>query len=713
MFVMSLGIRGFNPIWTEFDLQGQIFDDTFYLFVLENTIPYIPATVYHDPDLNVPWTNPIQFLGNGTLPVDIYFEPDVVYRLEFRQGPTQADPLIYEVNNYVAGEGGSTPVDTVAFASSNQITNPQFSLINFESPITISATDPDPIEIGPGWFLEVAGSGSVTMTQVPLNNSNENPSNAPYALQLTLTGWTADSIFLRQRFQQNGMLWANKFVSSTLTARVEGTPRAVSAILVDSEGAPLATVLDVPAVNQQWNEFTGYGELPETTNTDTPPDAYIDYKLVIPNNIDLYVTSIQLVVQEIAIEPSFEQDTIERQVDHTFHYYKPLLEFKPIPSYLVGWDFPLNPSQFGPTAPTGAVALGAIGANKSAYVWDQTIAFQTANSAIASSRSTAGNLVITTSVSTRFAIIQYLDHKQVQKILINNLSVNTVLAASTAVNMTVSLWYTDNASLPVVTAGTNNSLVTGLDADGFPTVVSGWTQLARKNGQKATFAAPTSLATQEDATNGFSGWEALDKTTVATQLWFAIVVGTGTMPISSTVEFSSISLVPGDIPTIPAPQTADEVLRECQYYYEKSYDYNVHTATATAVGQRYSYNTTLFNAGLGNHDQLYLNSFALDYKQSKRLAPTVTFYGPDGTSAASGGSVSVGIYRNGAAVAAAGNPQNYSISSNYALQGNSEGRVCINCVTTTTLRKDFAGGNISDEGKILYHYEADARLGII
>ena len=120
---MALGIRGANPIWSEVDLQGKLFDDTFYLFVLENTIPYIPATVYHDPDLNVPWTNPIRFLANGTLPVDIYFESDVVYRLEFRQGPTQQYPLIYEVDNYVAGAGGSTPVDTVAFTSSNQITN--------------------------------------------------------------------------------------------------------------------------------------------------------------------------------------------------------------------------------------------------------------------------------------------------------------------------------------------------------------------------------------------------------------------------------------------------------------------------------------------------------------------------------------------------------------------------------------------------------------
>jgi microcystin-dependent protein len=322
---MALGIRGANPIWSEVDLQGNLFDDTFYLFVLENTIPYIPATVYHDPDLNVPWTQPIRFLANGTLPVDIYFEADVVYRLEFRQGNTQQAPLIYEVNNYVAGTGGSTPVDTVAFASSNQITNPQFVLMNLQNPVTITGTDPDPIQLAPGWTLSLAGTGSVTITQVPLNDSNINPSNAPFALQLTMSGWTADSVILRQRFQQNGMLWADKIVSSTITARLNGSPQTISATLVDSNNSVLGTVLPLTTVNEEWNEYTGYADLPTSTNPNTPPAAYIEYLLHMPSNIDIYVTSFQLVVQELPIEPSFEQDSVDRQIDHTYNRAYPIV----------------------------------------------------------------------------------------------------------------------------------------------------------------------------------------------------------------------------------------------------------------------------------------------------------------------------------------------------------------------------------------------------
>jgi microcystin-dependent protein len=320
---MALGIRGPNPIWSEVDLQGKLFDDTFWLFVLENEIPYVPATVFHDPDLNVPWSNPIQFLGNGTLPVDIYFEADKVYRLEFRQGPTQQDPLIYEVDNYVAGTGGSTPVDTIAFASSNEVTNPQFALFSLQNPSSFNTTDPDPIDIGAGWQLLLSGTGTCTINQVPLNSSNINPSNAPYALRLTMNGWT--DVKLRQRFEQNGMLWANKIVSTALTAFITGAPQSVSATLVDSNSSVLATVLPVTSINEAWNEYTGHAQLPATTNPNTPPAAYIDYLLHIPSNIDVYLTSIQLVVQDLPVEPSFEQDSINRQIDHSYNAAYPIV----------------------------------------------------------------------------------------------------------------------------------------------------------------------------------------------------------------------------------------------------------------------------------------------------------------------------------------------------------------------------------------------------
>lgn len=326
---MALGIRGANPIWAEFDLSGKIFDDTYYMWVLENDIPYIPATVYHDPDLNTPWTQPIQFLGNGTLPVDIYFEPDVIYRLEFRQSdglstPTQQDPLIYLVENYIPGSGGSTPSGNVVFSSSNQVTNPQFALIDFLSPFTFTGTDPDPIKIGPGWFLELAGTGTVTLTKVPLTSTTPTKSNAPYALEINMSGWNDGSVFLRQRFFQSGVLWSNQIVSTAITARVQGLNVTISASLVDSMNATLGQLLST-TVDSTFNEYTGYLQLPPSTDTGTPPAAYIDYKLALPSNVNIFATSIQLVVQDQPFEPSFEQDSINRQIDHTYNTAYPIV----------------------------------------------------------------------------------------------------------------------------------------------------------------------------------------------------------------------------------------------------------------------------------------------------------------------------------------------------------------------------------------------------
>ena len=39
------------------------------------------------------------------------------------------------------------------------------------------------------------------------------------------------------------------------------------------------------------------------------------------------------------------QNSVNRQNDYLFHYYNPLLQYKPIESFLIGWDFPVNPAQ--------------------------------------------------------------------------------------------------------------------------------------------------------------------------------------------------------------------------------------------------------------------------------------------------------------------------------------------------------------------------------
>ena len=565
-------VRGSNPVWFMVDLTAHAFDDTFYMFVLENTIPYIPATVYHDPD-GTPWTNPIRFLANGTLPIDIFWdagtiEDPTVYRLEFRQGPTQADPLIYLVEDYSPGGLSSGDITSTGVAIDNQITNPQFSLINFPTTLTISATDPDPIPVAPGWDLVVSGVGTVTMTQVPLNSNvgTANPTNAPYALRLQLVGWDADSIYLRQRFEQAGMLWANKTVASSVTARITGLSRDISATLVDSIGAPLAIVLDPVALTSDFVEYMDFGTLPDTTNTDFPPDAYIEYRLEIPNNVDIYLTSFQLVPQDLETNISYQQETIERQVDHTFHYYKPGLEYKPISSYLTAWNFPLNPCQAGCVATSGAIVTGA---NGSTYVTDQTIAFQEVDSSLSFAFTNPNGIVVTTANTTQWALIQYIPLPNAREIVNQDFSMQISAFLSSAASSDSLVGhvqvYTSTTTLPTVTSPTNQSLLAGMTA-GVPTGFHGAWPLITNTAYQGEFTVLTDTAAGQQVFN-FTGWEPVGGNVT----FVAVVVSFASMTAAQGINIQYVTLNGGTIPSRPAPQTPDEVLRECQYYYQTSF----------------------------------------------------------------------------------------------------------------------------------------------
>lgn len=597
----TLLVRGSNPVWSFVDLTGHQFDDTFYMWVLQNDIPYFPATVWEDISGNVPWTQPIQFLANGTLPIDIFWDPNVVYRLEFRQhidpltSPTQADPLIYLVENYSPGGSGSTP-SASGIITENQIANPQFSEITFDSPYTITAATDITLEVAPGWILELTGTGNLSLERIALTSTLTNPTNAPYALRITLSGWHSPGVKLIQRFAENGMLWAStpghtRYVSSSVTARVEGDPAFISAQLVDSMSTVLQTILPSTQLNGSFNEYKGFGVMPVTTNTNTPPAAWIEYQMLLPSTVDIYLTSFQVIQSEIAGNFEYEQNSIDRQIDHLFHYWKPKLAFKPLPSYLTGWDFPLNPAQFyGRT-----VTPKAVGANKAFYAWDQTLVFQTVDNSVAVGNSTFGGgslaLALQPTTDMQAAIMQYLPAPIAVNMLLNRLCSMVTCGANVPVTATITLWYTTNVSLPTLPA----VFFTGLDANGLPTgVIGGWSKVPRGPANiygdaKFTIPAVPNTTNEGYGQIGISGWNLDNFATASTATYFAIVIGTATIVSGfNTVGFKSVSLQSGDISTIPAPQTPDEVLRECQYYFQKSF------LPATAPAQ---------NAGFGTGEE--------------------------------------------------------------------------------------------------------------
>ena len=378
---MTTFVRAANPIWWLPDLTGVSLNDEYYAFFLTNTFPYVPQAVYQDSAGSNPWPSPLQFSPAGTLPDNLYFDPTLVYRLEVRHGNTQADALIWEINNLVPGsDGGSSVIVDELTVAANLITNPQFADIDFQSPYTFTTVTSGTytLDVGPGWELVLTGTGTTVLTQTAIAGSSNLAGNPPYYLDINNTGWT--TAILRQRLENNGALFANGAIAVALTAAAVTNPETLTITYAPNNGTA-TNIFQKSIPVGALIAYTAAVDLPASSNGSTGTSAYVDIDFVLPGTGKLQLTNLQIVGQSVNLSSGFDVDTdipafrelsYEQVENDEFNVYRDPLLFKPIPSYLVGWDFPLNPAQlWGST-----VSVESIGANTSYYAWDQTIVFQ-------------------------------------------------------------------------------------------------------------------------------------------------------------------------------------------------------------------------------------------------------------------------------------------------------------------------------------------------
>ena len=284
----------------------------------------------------------------------------------------------------------------------------------------------------------------------------------------------------------------------------------------------------------------------------------------------------------------------------------------------------------------------------------------------------------TDATTTTSAIIQYLPENIAREMLNQDLSIKIQCTQTGAtIPCTVSMYWTTGASLPVIQAspsGASYSLVSSVSSTGVPTVGGGgnygtWTQVLR-NGL-ANPAPFTIGATNTGPDYSFSGFSAPQGPGSTTATYFAIVIGIGTMTYNlssnQSVTINYASCVPGQIPTRPAAQTLDDVLRECRYYYETSYD--VGTALATTTGSspiiNYCVPSVVSAGGSGTLTLAgYSAPFSLNFKEPKRAVPAtgnITFYN---YTAGTLGGARIAMFSNGANTASA----NVTFSDFWAFQ---------------------------------------------
>lgn len=589
----------------------------------------------------------------------------------------------------------------------NQVSNGQFvdfTLLN-DAATTISFTgaSTQTFNICADWALSVAhgGDGSVLVERENIAGSSNTPTNPPYWLKVT-PGANITTLQLIQRFNNNPGIWAQtsdgvlRYASIGILLAANST---VVATLAPSIGSS-TLLLNQTNASGIPTYYSNTAQLNLSTNTNTGANGYTSLVLEIsPINVTR-LSSVQVTssLSSQVIVP-YVQETVNRQQDYTYHTYKDALMFKPIPSHLVGWDFPLNPAQFGgPTSIAGVTAIG------SRYVWDQTILFQSVAAGMGVTRtSTLGSLQVQCAVNgAQFALVQYLPREKARALLRNSLSARVSGCTNQVggLGLTVSLWYTTDVNLPAI--GSNNSIVLTLDSNGKPATRNGtWVEVAPSTSVPKYGVLPFG-SDNEGSSLDFSYWDSMADTAAAkTATWFAIVVGTKAMTLNSVAQFRSISLVPGRIATQPAPQSKDEVLRECMYYYQKSYAAGTNPATASAPGFVTGVQACIPGTGGGSGSAISA-SFEITLKAIIRKIPSITMYAYDGTV----NNLTLSVIPSVTFIAVSANVAAGSWTQN-------TGEINTNCAAfiASTLVSVSTTNGIS--GYIIYHYEADARLGVL
>lgn len=594
----------------------------------------------------------------------------------------------------------------------NQVSNSQFVevLFNENYGTTISISGPVSgmeVEIAPDWFLKISsnGVGSVVVNRNELAGSLNIETNPPYEISILPEGGNISELKLFQRFNHNPNIWASEYLAGgVLIASSDGVSHEVTM----SYAPNISTSPTVIVFGETGS--TGYTYLSNTillgagVNTDLPSVAYVDLVLSLPVNGGIRLTSVFLAGLDENDTVSYDQETVNRQKDNLFHYYQPLIQSVPVPSILQGWDFRVNPAQWGSNV--------SVGNNASTYLWDQLIGWQSAVNCLRAYRGNPQSLVLEhEAVNGQIAIIQYLSGAQLRQLLSNPFSVlmkgytDLVGGASG----TVSFWYTSDSSLPDVSPANYLSLISTIDANGKPATFHGnWTEITRNYRGDARFTIPYSNAgfsNQSPYQNiALEGWNQTPITSNETATFGAIVVGFELYSTLHNVVFESISCTPGALAVPFAPLDYANTLNQLQYYYEKSYPIDIYAGAPNANGFIIKNQSSVYGGSLDQINKLYTIPFTIEYRTTKRGNALSNLYSRSGQ------------FNNVTSVIQIPTSANTSdlyipdYWDNITLSNNGVEYYCLPKFTDKTISNP--GGEIAN-AYISFHYVADARYGII
>jgi len=536
------------------------------------------------------------------------------------------------------------------FSYNNELSNPQFTEYFLDeetsTEFVYSGATAKVTPIAPDWDLIVTGSGTLTVSRVAVAGSADLVTNPAYYMQVDVPSGVT-TCHLRQRLIANSGIWAGDFLSSYIVAKkVSGSSSSIEMFYVPSSGSATTKILST-ALTADFVGYPGGETIPGSNNSESGVSAYTDIIVSLPSQATTAFTSVQVVptpAQPVANSIPYDQRSANHELAFMSNYYTPRLIEAQQKNMLTGWDFNLNPAQ----PHTNTVTIDKDSASGlGAYIWDQTICGRTTANVNAARNAVTGGFQMTTSATASttdaFYLMQYIEGADAKRIIGNKLSIN-VSAFKTSVGdnveMKVYLFAAPTtAAFPILSNSTVNPVtaealslvdvpITGIATLTGTSSSAGWFEIGRSNLNTAQATLSVISTNSElntvDYDYSFNGWELTgDQMTNLDKI--ACVVTFKYVTDLTAVTVNSINLVPGDLSYRPLPETKAEVLRRCQYYFERSYE--VGTAIG-AVTETNALNIQQTMVKPGGTFTYFFNTVTFDYKCTKWSSPVLRVYNP-------------------------------------------------------------------------------------
>lgn len=534
----------------------------------------------------------------------------------------------FSANDWPPNSFGSSSSTTFADAlTQNLLSNPNFSVVSFtpasgSSSYVYNVTGTNTSNpIAPGWALVTSGTGVITVTQVSLEQSIVGES--PYSLMLS---WTSSSTLtmlqLVQTLSNSPRIIAGQYAAANLEAASTGTAVGIQLIYATPDIGETIITSGVSGMAGAYNTIAGISasKLPATSTQGAT--GYVQFIINILNpivNSNVSINNAQMVQVASTDEtpPQFIQQTTQQQLNGLMWYYEPQLAFKPIPSYLLGWDFKFNPSQvFG-----SSIGVTSLTTNQATYIADQTIVFESIGAVVTYAINNGGLVFTTGATATQIAFIQYLDATAAYELLMAPTLAVQINGAGGALGY-ISLYATTNAALPSVPIQNNNTVFfTSLTAGIPTTLASGWTVIPNSSGQNVNSIPSAMPFSLNGSPESFTGWTPASGLVISDVKYFAIVVSFQALTINTTYNINYVTLNAGNIATPPSPMNEAQTLQGLQYYYQKSFNPGVVPIQAAGVntGETRFVQTTAATTG---------SVIPVNFVTPLRATPTVTLFNP-------------------------------------------------------------------------------------